>query len=239
MNRLFWGFLAAAPAFYIWVSIIEPVQAGVIYSQIGSSEPIGAYSSNDSGAPTDQKIADNFLFNSPVTATIHSLRFIGGYGVRNPPPQTPPLNALPTDDFRVVFFTDSLGAPGVPLIGGDFHIGPVQRTPTGGPLLVGVHTPLEYVVDLGAGITLSPSTVYWMSIVNSPGSNFFWNWANTAGAFDQRVVSTYGDITTGPWSVATGGGMYFELRDTNVPEPNTVWILLWIACGAYRLRIIH
>ena len=125
----------------------------MIYSQAVPTPPLGAYSSNDAGNPTDQKIADNFLFNSPGSVTLRSLRFIGGYGVRNPPPpSTPPLDALPDDDFRVVFFADSAAAPGSPLASGDFHVGTeVRRTPTGGPLLNALYTPLEYYVDLRCG----------------------------------------------------------------------------------------
>lgn len=221
-------------------AFVNPANAEVIYSQVGPSAPIGAYSSNDAGNPTDQKIADNFLFSGSGPATIRSLRFIGGYGLTTPPPSMPPLDALPPDNFRVVFFVDSAGAPGAALAGGDFHVGAgVQRTPTGGPLLNGVYTPLEYFVDLGAGITLSPSTVYWMSIVNNPGTNYGWAWARTAGVLDQQTAATFGDIATDPWSIAGGGGMYFELRKTNVPEPNTLalWFLLSAACGMYCLRV--
>jgi hypothetical protein len=220
------------------MSNLRPVRAAVIYSQVGPASPIGAYSSNDSGNATDQKIADNFVVNTPGPTSVRLLRFIGGYGVRNPPPSTPPLNALPPDNFRVVFFADSAGAPGLPLVGGDFHVGaPVQRTPTGGPMLNGIVMPLEYFVDLGAGITMSPSTVYWMSIVNNPGANYSWAWANTAGAYDQRVAGTLGDILVGPWNVSSGGGMYFELSDSNIPEPTSFGVFLAGVFGIWCIRL--
>jgi hypothetical protein len=217
---------------------LPTVRAEAIYSQTVPSSPTGASSSNDAGTATDQKVADNFLLNGPGPATIRSLRFIGGYGLTTPPPQTPPLDAVPTDNFRVLFLTDSAGVPGLPVAGGDFQVGlPIRRTPTGGPLLNGVYTPFEYVIDLSSGITLSPSTTYWMSIVNSPGSNYFWGWARAAGVLDQKVASTFGDPTTGSWTVFTTGGMYFELNDENVPEPGAFRIFLSAGFGVWWLRL--
>jgi hypothetical protein len=173
MNRLLSCSCLSAGLFFC-AGICGPVLAAVIYGQTTPTPPTGAYSSNDARSATDQKIADNFLVNSSGPATVRSLRFIGGYGASSPPPSTPPLNALPTDNFRVVFFADAAGAPGTPLVGGDFQVGaPVLRTPTGGPLLNGIYTPLEYILDLGAGIALSPSSMYWVSIVNNSGSNDF------------------------------------------------------------------
>jgi hypothetical protein len=136
------------------ISTVAPVYGAVIYSQTTPSQPTGAFSSNDAGGPTDQKVADNFLFSGPGPVTIRSLRFIGGYGLRNPPPpSTPPLNGLPDDDFRVVFFADSAGAPGLPLPSADFHVGlAARRTPPGGPLLNGLYRNKRcqnYLIDTG------------------------------------------------------------------------------------------
>jgi hypothetical protein len=218
------------------IAFVRRVQADVIYSQTTPSQPLGAFSSND--RPTYQKIADNFLFNGSAPVTIRSLRFIGGYGVTNPPPQTPPLNALPTDNFRIVFFADSAGAPSFPLNGGNFNVGvPVDRTATGGPLLNGVVTPIEYSVDFGAGISLSPGAIYWMSIVNDPEADYFWAWARAGGVYDQQTAGTVGDITGGPWSIVTNGGMWFELSDSNVPEPSSFGVFLAGACGMYCVRV--
>jgi hypothetical protein len=195
--------------------------AVVVYSQVGTGAPIGAFSSND--IQDYQKIADNFVITTSLPATVRSVRFIGGYGVTHPPPSTPLLNALPPDNFRVVFYTDVAGAPGVPIPGGDFQVGgAAQRNPTGGPLLNGGYTPLEYTLDLGAGASIAPATVYWMSITNNPGQTIFWVWARTAGAYDQKTAVTDGDVATGPWSTATSGGMFFELRDNNVPKPSVL-----------------
>lgn len=214
----------------ICVTLSGMVHGAPIYSQITPSPPIGAFSSSDTA--TGQKIADNFRLNTAGSVTIRSLRFIGGYGVRNPPPATPPLAALPPDNFRVVFLTDEAGAPGVPLLGGDFNVGAsVRRTPTGGPLLNGVYIPIEYSLDLGAGITVSPSAAYWVSIANNPGVNYFWDWARATGILDQRVAATLSGISTGSWSVSSGSAMFLELDDNNVPEPSCFVVLVSAACG--------
>src|SRR4051794_19084840 len=76
-------------------SMFQTVHASVVYSQVGPSAPLGAFSSNDT--PDGQKIADNFVLDTGGSSTVRSVRFVGGYGVRNPPPQTPPLDELPTD----------------------------------------------------------------------------------------------------------------------------------------------
>ncbi len=220
-----------------WCVDFEVAHAAVIYSQTTPSLPTGAFSSNDAGNPTDQKIADNFLFNGPGPVTIRSLRFIGGYGMTNPPPSTPPLNALPSDDFRVMFFADSAGAPGTPLASGDFHVGvPAQRTPTGGSSLSGNITPIEYVLNLGTGFSVNPLTAYWISIVNNSEPTFFWVWARAEGVLDQQAASTFGDITTGPWSMFMSGGMFFELSNDNIPEPSSLVAILVGGYGVCFLR---
>jgi hypothetical protein len=215
-------------------SFINKAIGDTLYSQAGPSPPIGALTSDNK--PGYQKIADNFILNTSAPATIRSLRFIGGYVNTSPPPITPPLNALPSDDFRVVFFSDLSGAPGLPLIGGDFSVGaPVRRTPTNGPLLNGDTTPLEYILDLGTGISVAPATVYWLSVVNNPGPNYGWSWARTSRVFDQKTAGTSGDVTAGPWSTFTNGGMYFELSDNNVPEPDSFLMILLTAGGMWWL----
>jgi len=233
MNRNYWvAFIAFV---FVCMSNAGPVRAAVVYSQTTPPQPTGAFSSTERAAY--QKIADNFLLPGSGAATIRSLRFIGGYGVTKPPPQTPALDALPPDDFRVVFITNSSGAPGAPLAGGDFHVGaPLSRSPTGGPMLHSVYPPLQYFIDLGAGVTLDRGTVYWLSIVDDPGTNYFWDWANGAGAYDQGVASSDGDIQSGPWQISSGGGMWFELSDNNVPEPTTVGMLTVAAFGLWQLR---
>jgi hypothetical protein len=143
-----------------------------------------------------------------------------------PPPITPPLDALPMDNFRAVFLNDAGGTPGILLLGGNFAVGTAaRRVPTNGTLLNGNQFPIEYALDLAGGITLSPSTVYWISILDDPGPDFGWQWAHGEGVFDQQVAATEGDALLGPWNVNTVGGMLIELSDTNVPEPASSTIL--------------
>src|SRR4051794_20434984 len=60
---------------YTWFA--RPAQAGIVYSQVVPTPPTGAFSSNDAGNATDQKIADGFQLNGISSVTIRSLRFIG------------------------------------------------------------------------------------------------------------------------------------------------------------------
>jgi hypothetical protein len=208
--------LAAATLCYVAQAVES--SAAVIYSQTTPSQPVGAFTSTDRlGYP---KVADNFLLNVAQPATVRSIRFIGGYTATMPPPITPPLDALPNDNFRVVLLNDAAGTPGIPLPGGDFAIGTAaRRVPTNGTLLNGDQFPIEYTLDLASGIALSPNTVYWISILNDPGPQYGWQWAHGQGVFDQQVAATEGDVTAGAWNVNTVGGMFFALSDSSVPEP--------------------
>jgi hypothetical protein len=210
--------------------------AEVIYSQTTPAEPIGAFSSqNKTGS---QKIADSFVLLGDDVVTIKSLRFIGGYGLTAPPPLTPALDALPLDTFRVTFMEDSGGDPGMPVTDGDFVLAKVvTRNPAGGPLLNGIYSPIEYGVNIGSGVTLMPSTPYWVSITNDAGEDYFWDWARGTGSLDDQVVSTFGSIESGPWQIGSSGGMWFELNDQNIPEPATC-VLLGVAATAAGLRRI-
>jgi len=206
-----------------------------IYSQVLPEEPIGAFSSQE--GENGQIVADNFVLDGPGPITVRSLRFIGGYGVRSPPPSTPPLDALPPDDFRVVFLEDAGGIPGAPIAGGDFAIGPAfLRTPTGGRLLNGVRNSIEFIVNLGKGISITPQTEYWITIVNNPGPDHFWQWARAAGVLDNQTVATTISIQAGPWNTFTNGGMWFELGDQIIPEPTSLIILLMGIAPAMLIR---
>jgi hypothetical protein len=194
-----------------------------IYSQVLPPDPHAAFASQNS--PIGPKVADNFLLEVDEPTTVRSLRLIGGYVVRNPPPRTPPLDSLPSDSFRVVFLADSGGSPGQIIFGGDFPVGsPMRRTPTGGNLLNGIYQPLEFVLDLSDGITLNPEAEYWIAIVNDPGPDHGWVWARATGLVDQRTAVSFDSVETGPWETPTNGGMFFELNDHNIPEPTTITI---------------
>jgi len=218
------------------------VQGAPIYSQTTLAEPIGAFSADVS--LTGQKIADNFLLEGSGTSTVRSLRFLGGYGVNSTPPFTPPLNALPLDNFRIVFLEDAANSPGAPLAGGDFLVTSVfARTPTGGPLLNGIFNPIEFVIDLGSGITLNEGSAYWISIGNGPGPNHGWAWARAGGVFGPELASNFSDVTTGPWNVFSSGGMWFELNDHNIPEPSSqvvvVVVIFILALNRDSRSILH
>lgn len=206
-------------------SMTGSLQAAAVYSQVTPDEPVGAYTSTNRQAY--QKIADDFLFSAAQPVTVRSLRVIGGYTSTSPPPITPPLDALPADDFRVLFLNDAAGTPGTVIAGGDFAVGTAERRhPTDGSLLNGVQYPIEYSLDLGEGITLNSSTVYWVSILNDPGADYGWQWARANGSLNQQIASTEDDVPSGPWGTFSVGGMFFAIDDANVPEPDSTSLLL-------------
>ncbi len=206
---------------------ITPTYGATVFSQAAPPDPSAAFNSDVSSG--GQKIADNFALAGSEAITVRSIRFIGGFGNTAPPPSTPGLDSLPSDAIRVIFFEDAAGLPGEPLNGGDFTLANVvSRVPTGGPLLNSVYEPIEYGVNLGDGIALEPSTAYWVSITNEPSDSFFWVWARANGVvFDSKLASTMDSVTAGNWVAGgSGGGMWFELNDHNIPEPSTLTLLL-------------
>lgn len=206
--------------------------AEVIYKQTAPENPTADFTSID--IPGRQKVADNFVIEGGTPTTARSIRFIGGYGVNSPPPFTPPFDALPEDSFNVVFLGDDNGSPGTVIE--DFRVQAVfRRRPTDGPLLGGMLSPVEYLIDLGEGVPLSPKVEYWISISNDPGPNHGWGWASAFGDFDQNLASTFNSVESGPWNVFQSGGMWFELSSRNIPEPSGV-LLLVTAIGSMIIK---
>lgn len=208
-------------AFAAFVCLPSAGNAAVIYSQAMPEEPGAAFSSlNLSGA---QKIADNFILDDEGNNTIRSIRFIGA------PTNTD--NPFVINNFRITFFEDDDGVPGMLLAGGDFDVGDaIRKSPTGGRLFNGIpdglSVPVEYKIDLGPGVTLNPNTTYWMSITNDLGANRGWLWARANGVLDQTTAGTNGEFSVGEWNAFQNGGMLFELNDQNIPEPSTLLLAL-------------
>ncbi len=224
MNRLLNAFFLL-PLFSLNLASSYSAYGAVIYSQKTPSAPAGAFSSLD--APGGQKLADNFSLEGVERVTIRSVRFIGGYGVTSRPPITPPLDELPNDGFRIVFLEDNGGVPGTLVVGGDLAIDTVfRRAATGGKLLNGIITPIEFIINLHDGLTLTPSIEYWISISNNPGPDYGWIWARANGFHDEMIADTRGSVADGPWNSVGNGGMWFELNDHNIPEPSTLTFLL-------------
>jgi hypothetical protein len=222
----------------ICVTLCGTVQGEPVYSQVFPQDPLGALGSQE--FPNAPKVADSFLIEGTDPIRIRSVRFIGGYGLRNPPPITPPLDALPEDNFRILFLADAAGSPGLPISGGDFSSAAQLRAPTGRQLLQGVYSPIEYVVNLGEGIELSAETVYWLAVINDAGPEHGWLWAEAKGVFDQKLATTFENAIAGPWNIYDGG-MYFELDDQSIPEPTSIvvaFMALWPALFNRRRRSI-
>ncbi len=197
--------------------------AATLYSQTTPVDPTASFTSWNS--PNIQKLADNFVVDGYGTYTVRSLRVIGIDGTTALQPDVSFDDVR--DDFRVVFLSDNMDRPGVPLDGGDFSISPATiRRPTGGSLLNGVGTPAEFFLDLRSGITLERGTEYWISVSNDADPTGGWAWARAVGVFDQVLAATNDEIESGPWRTHASGGMWFELNDEFIPEPNTVSLCL-------------
>lgn len=211
------------------------IRAETLFVQQQPEEPRASYISGSDRFP--QQIADSFSVAGDGQATIRSVRLIGGDIFRGGS-QAPPLNELPTENFRVIVFDDDGGVPGDPVSGGDIRFGSaVQRRATGGALLNGIDIPYEYVFDLGEGLSIPRSTVYWLSVVNDPapeltgeiGEVLGWGWARSGDILDSQIAVNRGDILADPWVVSNRGGMYFSLSSLNVPEPSAFALVAMLA----------
>lgn len=235
--------------FFLSCRFLRHLQRQLLLVRLGKATPRLSFlkhllGGGETGAATSgtttasQKIASDFEFDGDEAEIIRSINLLGAYVLRpSQRPASPPIDALPTDDFRVLFFEDEGGLPGTVLAGGDFLVGSAAiRRPTDGALLNGLYTPIEFSLDLGDGIELNPSTRYWMSIVNDPDPDTFWVWGKARSSGDFRTAVTNDDVTNGPWSLSPNNAMFFELNTTNIPEPSTchVSVLLAAVAGAFR-----
>jgi hypothetical protein len=224
--------LSAALAAAVTLILSLSADAEIIYSQTTPKEPISAFGSEDSAGL--QKVADNFVINGDERVVARSLRFVGGYADRTPPPFTPPVDLLPADKFRIVFFEDDAGVPGMELPDANFDVAHASvRAPTNRDLLNGSYEPVEYWIDLNHGVPLDPENTYWLAITNAPDEEGFgWLWARADGQLDMTTAGTRDSLKTGPWDAYTNGGMFFELRSDRIPEPSSgavISLLLGVA----------
>ena len=196
-------------------------RAETLYSQQDPEVPTRGYTSTS----PYQQLADNFIINGDGSATLNSIRLVGGYVYRGS--NQDPID-LPADNFQIVFFEDVGGVPGTPVDGGVLQIeSSVQRRMTGGSLLSAQYVPYEFVFDLE--LTLPRSTELWISVVNDPlpeptgqiGEVIGWSWARGNGILDQEIAGLSGDIFVDEWVIGdTDTGMNFFLSCEIVPEPH-------------------
>jgi hypothetical protein len=129
----------------------------VILNQVPNQS--NAYADNSSDS---QVVADNFILSSAATVT--QIKIWGIYFSSNTPG---------TDNFTVIFHTDSGGLPGT-VISTQNNV-PVTHQLTGGPPIVG-YTEYVFNLTLATPVALTPGT-YWVEIYNDvTGSNdhFYW-----------------------------------------------------------------
>jgi hypothetical protein len=134
---------------------------------------------SDAGFP--DAVADNFVVSSP--ARITQIRLWGIYW---------PSNTFPaTDNFTVIFHSDSAGLPGA-AVATESNVA-VVRQATGGTVL-STFTEYEYTLTLATPVNLTPGT-YWVEIYNDTGptDNFYWE-LGTADPVN-GVVSSASSLT--------------------------------------------
>jgi len=126
---------------------------------------------------------------------------------------------LATDDFTINFYSDSSGSPGS-LIQSVAVGNPFSRIDTGVDLFSS--DVYEYTADLGAGIALSGSTIYWMSIFNDTSTDLDdnWFWADAGSG------NSHFSLDLNNWSIASPTTLYFVLDNANVavPVPAAAWL---------------
>lgn len=179
--------------------------AAVIYSQQGTV--VNAFRSD----PSD--LNPSFVwddFQLLAGDTVRSVTWQGVYAFG--------ATAPATDDFTLTFATNISNSPALVLQ--TFALGSaVTRTPTGDA--IGDLPMYNYSANLGAGISLSGATTYWLSIHNNTALDLddSWYWATVSGGGDVYWVV---DGIQRP-----EGSMVFALDNApaTVPEPTSMLLL--------------
>jgi hypothetical protein len=130
---------------------------------------------------------------------------------------------LPTDNFTLLIYADSSGAPGSLLH--ELSLGAVSRTPSG--FMIATTPIFAYSADITAITDLSAGTTYWLSVLNDTTNQLGeWAWSDN-GTTGNAMFRT---LPNGPWTATTFPiGLAFSLTDDvtdgRVPEPSTLLLL--------------
>ena len=211
--------------------------AGAIIYDNGSPDlvddpnAIGSDFDIDPPSTINTQMADDFVLQAGSN-TIRDIHWWGVYLFNDTPL---------TDDFTIRVFEDDGGKPSATNFQTIFT-GDPGRTDTGLDLvsLSGVinATLYEYWVDV-PGVTLTPGTTFWLSIVNNTfdDDDDSWNWVSSSTGGGGNAHER--NLDTGPWSIhapSTGGSeMAFNLT---VPEPSTLALAAFgfLALAAWSRR---
>lgn len=174
----------------------------------------------------NQEVADNFALSGPCL-TIDSVRWWGGYGA-DPDPS-------PSDSFAINFYADAAGSPAATAFA-SLSANNLTRTPTSMTAAASGQfdggTVYEYYADLSSALTVSASTTYYLSIVNSTQS--IWGWMEDLdGNHWWRQGSSSWSLSGYAYNQA------FELLGPcgDIPEPATLLLMgMGVAGLAMRLR---
>lgn len=175
-------------------------KAAVVYSQSppGQNGRISDFAWNFSNQQAQR-------FTLSADATIEAIVAWGFYGDV----------AIPSDNFTVRFFADSGGAPPIVPFEAQASV-PVTRQDTG-MSAVGGASVYRYTLTLTAPVSLSGSTIYYVSIVNDTTSAQTWSWSDDPNGPNNLRWNRGSD--TSAWSSGSVN-LAFELSDSSVlPTP--------------------
>lgn len=200
---------------FIFVSSVASAQ---LYSQLPQPGAEGGAFSD-----ANQVIADDFV--TGTTAQVTHITFWGSFFlVGNPFPSGG------TRTFNLSFFDDAAGLPGTPLEHGNMSASFTDS----GLLTADSDTVYQFDLDWTGPTFFTPTagTRYWLSIVDTQGTNSF-RWHNSATGDDHAAASSFG----GPWfSIDDRANEAFVLNPAPVPEPASMAALGLGALALLRRR---
>ncbi len=176
-----------------------------------------------------QREADNILLTQD--ATVRRITWWGFYGGSGTPATPPP--ATETIQIRIMGARAGDGLPDESVVLMDETFFNPSRMPTGRIIGVG-GSPIEqrFTVDLTAPVYLQSGVRCWLEIVQLGDVNTMFRWEAGAGILTGQAIKS---VLASDW-FTVGGSTAFSLSD--VPEPMSLWLVLWLvfASRCHRIR---
>jgi hypothetical protein len=104
---------------------------------------------------------------------------------------------------------------------------------------LGTHnTPLTFTA-VGAPITLTAGTQYWITVASGLNDSIVWNWNSTSDTSDEAISTDTGATWFSPSGLTPGAYDVISASSTTTPTPAPEPGSIWLMAGGLSLFLIH